>query len=120
MKIVTVEEFEKNPRTFDAILSVSSIEHDGLGRYGDPINPKGDLMFMEKAKTMIPQDGLFFLQVPIGKDRLFFNAYRIYGKLRLPKLLNGWRVLDTFGFSEEMLEIEASVIVQPLFVLTPE
>jgi len=42
LSLLTVEEFEKNPQQFDAVLSISSIEHDGLGRYGDPINPEGD------------------------------------------------------------------------------
>ena len=29
--------------SFDAVVSYSSIEHDGLGRYCDPVNPNGDL-----------------------------------------------------------------------------
>ena len=118
LKVYTVKEFEQNPRTFDALLSVSSLEHDGLGRYGDPIDPNADLKFMEKAKKLIPKDGLFFLQVPVAKDRLNFNGNRIYGKLRLPMLLKGWKILETYGFSEEMLETEGGT--QPLFVLTPE
>ena len=33
----------KMQRSFDFAFSYSSYEHDGLGRYGDPINPVGDL-----------------------------------------------------------------------------
>ena len=29
---LTPDEFERSPRTFDVVLSISSIEHDGLGR----------------------------------------------------------------------------------------
>lgn len=117
MNIFTVEELEKSPRMFDALLSVSSIEHDGLGRYGDPLDPNGDLVFMQKAKKLIPKNGLFFLQVPVAKDLLVFNEMRFYGKIRLPKLLKGWRVLDTFGFSKDLFNWECNI--QPLFVLTP-
>ena len=120
IKTLTAKEFEMNPRTFDAFLSVSSIEHDGLGRYGDPINPRGDLLFMERAKTLIKKDGLFFLHVPIGKDYLVFNLHRVYGKLRLPLLLKGWRLIDTFGYTDEMLEREPTDYRQPCLVLTPE
>lgn len=54
-----MDEFEVNPRLFDAVVSISSYEHDGLGRYGDPINPDGDLIAMEKTKKMLKEDGLF-------------------------------------------------------------
>ena len=61
---LTVDEFKKNPRKFDVILSISSIEHDGLGRYGDPINPNGDLEFMTKAKSLLKEGGHMILAVP--------------------------------------------------------
>ncbi len=118
LQILTVDEFKKNPRTFDAILSVSSIEHDGLGRYGDPIDPYADLKFLETAKQLIPKNGLFFLQVPLGRDRVCFNEHRIYGPIRLPMLLKGWKVLDVYGFSPEVFNTDGGI--QPLFVLTPQ
>ncbi len=31
---------------FDMALSISSFDHDGLGRYGDPLDPVGDLKAM--------------------------------------------------------------------------
>ena len=52
---------------FDIALSLSSFDHDGLGRYGDPINPNGDLVAMETVKHMLKEGGLFFLTVPIGE-----------------------------------------------------
>ena len=39
--------FEKNTDTFDSVVSFSSIEHSGLGRYGDPLDPDGDLKTMQ-------------------------------------------------------------------------
>ena len=34
---------------FDAVVSFSSLEHSGLGRYGDGLNPYGDLITMARA-----------------------------------------------------------------------
>ena len=34
---------------FDAVVSFSSIEHSGLGRYGDALNPWGDLIASAQA-----------------------------------------------------------------------
>ncbi len=53
---------------YDRALSLSSFDHDGLGRYGDPINPVGDLVAMETVRRQLHCDGLLFLTVPIGKS----------------------------------------------------
>ena len=83
--------------SFDAALSISSFEHDGLGRYGDPIDPDGDLKAMRKMKDIIKPGGLLYLTVPLGMDKVIFNDHRCYGRKRLPYLLNGWTILETSG-----------------------
>jgi hypothetical protein len=49
---ITVAEYDslENPVKCEAAFSISSFEHDGLGRYGDPIDPDGDLKAMKKMK----------------------------------------------------------------------
>lgn len=95
--ILTNEEFDRNPRQFDAALSISSFEHDGLGRYGDPLDPNGDSKTMAKMKSVVKPGGLLFLALPVGHDTVVWNAHRIYGHIRLTKLLKGWKVIDFFG-----------------------
>lgn len=90
----------------DAAISISSFEHDGLGRYGDPLDPDGDLKAMKKLLTQIDSGGLVFVSVPIGRDSLVWNAHRIYGHDRLPKLLSGWRVLACYGDPDRLIQIE--------------
>jgi len=117
--VMTPEEYDKNPVKFDAAFSISSFEHDGLGRYGDPLNPNGDLQAMRKMKSMVNPGGLLFLAVPVGRDTLVWNAHRIYGRLRLPMLLEGWRILDVFGWQELLLNVNRGTGHgdQPVFVL---
>ena len=115
LKTITVSDFKKSPAQFDAAFSISSFEHDGLGRYGDPLDPQGDLIAMRNVKGMLKPDGLLFLAVPIGKDRLVWNAHRIYGDIRLPLLLKEWTLLDSFGFSDDLKKQEG--YQQPVFVL---
>jgi hypothetical protein len=70
---------------YDFVFSFSSLEHDGLGRYGDILNPKGDLHMMARTMTVLKPGGLFFLSLPVGaKDELAWNAHRIYGPNRYP------------------------------------
>mmetsp|Transcript_45480 Transcript_45480/g.91770 ORF Transcript_45480/g.91770 Transcript_45480/m.91770 type:complete len:482 (-) Transcript_45480:172-1617(-) len=83
---------------FDSVWSISSFEHDGLGRYGDPINPNADLSAMENLLDNVdPQSGLVFLSVPVGSDTVQWNEGRIYGAERLRLLLARYVVLSTFG-----------------------
>ena len=99
VKYMTVEEYDSNPRLFDVIFSISSYEHDGLGRFGDPINPDGDLEAMKRTKQMLAPGGLLYLAVPYnptGDDLLEFNAARVYGNIRFPKLIEGWEELARF------------------------
>jgi SAM-dependent methyltransferase len=89
---------------FDAAFSISSFEHDGLGRYGDPLDPDGDLKAMQQMKELVKPGGLLYLAVPVGRDKVAFNAHRIYGRMRLPLLLFGWQPLASIGFEDEWMD----------------
>ncbi|CAI7880026.1 unnamed protein product [Closterium sp. NIES-53] len=121
LRQLVVGELEGSSETWDAAVSFSSLEHDGLGRYGDPINPNGDLERMKKIKGLLKPGGLLFLGVPTGNDTLVFNAHRIYGPIRMPLLIAGWRLLDVFGVDslKKLYQIDfvGVDVVQPLLVL---
>jgi len=65
----------------DSLPSVSclhTIEHIGLGRYGDPLDPQGDLKALLELQRVTAPGGDLLIAVPIGHPRLRFNAHRIY------------------------------------------
>jgi hypothetical protein len=83
---------------FANAASYSSIEHTGLGRYGEPLSPSGDLHAIQMINCLLKPRGLFFLSLPTSKDNssyLEFNARRIYGHDRLEIILKDWTVLKT-------------------------
>ncbi len=95
--VMSYTDFEKVENRFDTIVSYSSIEHSGLGRYGDPLCPEGDLITMKHCHKALKQSGHLFLGLPIGKDTLVWNAHRVYGPMRLPLLLEGFEELFWIG-----------------------
>ena len=115
MGVMTIDEWERERPIFDVGFSISSFEHDGLGMYGDPLDPEGDLKAMRKMSERIKPGGLLFLAVPTGRDKVLFNNARIYGRHRLPLLMKGWEWIDSFGFNESDLGGNGSA--QPLYVL---
>jgi hypothetical protein len=113
---LTVRDVEhREDMRFDAALSLSSFEHDGLGAYGDPLDPDGDLKAMRQLTRVVRPGGLLYLNVPVGPDALVFNRARIYGVTRLPPLFEGWTWIDSFGLRGEFLN--AASDGSPLFVL---
>ena len=96
IEVMNHDEITRKEIKADFAISYSSFEHDGLGRYGDPISPNGDLHAMQDAHKFLKNDGMLFLGVPLGKDCIVWNAHRIYGKNRLPLLLKGWQLIDVF------------------------
>jgi len=104
---------------YDLAVSISSFEHDGLGRYGDPLNPDGDFQAMKDVAKVLKPSGCLILSIPVGKDKLVWNAHRIYGEKRLPKLLEGWTVIASVGFNTDMLKVDTGIDAtnQPIFIL---
>jgi hypothetical protein len=79
---------------FDSAVSFSGIEHDGNGRYGDPMNPEGDLSALRELWCLLRPHGILFLGVPIdSSDRNTFPYHRIYGPIRLPQLFEPFTLL---------------------------
>ena len=58
----------KKEPLFDAVISYSSVEHSGLGRYGEALNPWGDLITMAKVPIIYFFDGRY---PPRHKQRFF-------------------------------------------------
>jgi hypothetical protein len=78
----------------DFIFTYSSLEHDGLGRYGDPLNPYADLESIARAHCMLKPNGILFLGFPVGPDHLAGSYHRIYGKYRMSLILPMWEPID--------------------------
>jgi glycosyltransferase involved in cell wall biosynthesis/2-polyprenyl-3-methyl-5-hydroxy-6-metoxy-1,4-benzoquinol methylase len=82
------------PEEFDLILNCSTIEHVGLvGRY-DVTESRldGDFEAMARLRALMKPDGIMLLTIPIGCDAVFAPLCRVYGRERLPRLLEGYVV----------------------------
>lgn len=63
----------------DSLSCLHAIEHFGLGRYGDPINPRGHLDGFRNLLKMLAADGTLYISFPIGNvDKVVFNAHRVF------------------------------------------
>lgn len=61
-----------------SLSCMHTIEHIGLGRYGDPIDPQGDKKAAKELSRVLAVGGDFLFVAPMGKTHLAFNAHRRY------------------------------------------
>lgn len=83
----------------DSIESLScmhTIEHIGLGRYGDPLDPEGDVKAIDELKRVVKPGGSLLFVVPVGKPKIMFNAHRIYNPELITELFKGF-ILKKFS-----------------------
>lgn len=70
----------------DSLSCLHALEHFGLGRYGDPISPDGYKIGFSNMASMLKSGGSLYLSVPIGTERVEFNAHRIFDLSGIVKL----------------------------------
>jgi len=89
-KTILWQDFEQNladyEGQYDLVLTYSSIEHSGLGRYGDPLTPAGDLYTFMIISKCLAEHGMAGVAFPVGQDLTHFNVHRIYGPIRIRAL----------------------------------
>lgn len=69
-------EFADN--SIESLSALCSLEHFGLGRYGDPINPEACFICFENIQHKMKQGGDLYIAVLVGRERVEFNAHRVF------------------------------------------
>ena len=80
--------------SISSISSLHAIEHFGLGRYGDPIDSLGYKKAINEMKRVVKKGGNIYFSVPIGKQRLEFNAHRVFSPLYVLELFRGFKLVE--------------------------
>lgn len=94
----------------DSLSCLHTIEHFGLGRYGDAVDPCGHLKGLDQLKQMVEPGGRLYLSTPIGPQRVEFNAHRVFAARTLINwFTDGWTieklaVIDDLGRPREVLD----------------
>ena len=83
-------------KSVDSVSSLHALEHFGLGRYGDPIDPDGWRKAMLSLCRVLRPGGRLYLSVPVGRERLCFNAHRVFSPQRILDILDA---LELVSFS---------------------
>lgn len=92
-------DLQQLPFDNDSIPSLScmhTVEHIGLGRYGDKLDANGDITAINELKRVLAKGGDLLFVTPVGQPRIEFNAHRIYG---FEEIINYFAPLQLLEFS---------------------
>ena len=87
----------------DSLSCLHAIEHFGLGRYGDTVNPNGYHLGIANMVKLLATGGSLYLSTPIGKERVEFNANWVFDPRTIIRCVEA-----------------AGMTLQKLTVITPE
>lgn len=104
---MTLHQFEDN--SIESLSALCSLEHFGLGRYGDPINPEACFICFEAIKKKLKVGGHLYLSVPVGKERVEFNAHRVFYVQTIIDSFCELKLLEFAYTAEGKLEVEKNV-----------
>ncbi len=76
------------------------IEHIGLGRYGDPLDPDGSRKAASELSRVLAPGGTLLLSAPVGRPRTMFNAHRIHSPSALQALFPELRLEEFSGVDD--------------------
>lgn len=70
------------------------IEHIGLGRYGDSLDPKGSEKAVRELTRILAPGGRLLLSMPVGRERVQFNAHRIFCIETVLEMIGELKLID--------------------------
>jgi len=76
------------------LTTMCVLEHIGLGRYGDPLDPYGTYKAVKEIQRVIRPGGIVVFSLPVGESLLEFNAHRRFTIQESLQFFAGWQLID--------------------------
>lgn len=77
-----------------SLSSLHAVEHIGLGRYGDNVDPLGHIQAIKELKRILSPMGNLYFSVPVGIERLEFDSHRIFNPLTIREYFNDFELVE--------------------------
>lgn len=77
-----------------SLSCLHTAEHVGLGRYGDPLDPKGTIKAAAELTRVLSPGGNLFFALPVGRPRVCFNAHRVIDPREVVKMFSSLDLVD--------------------------
>lgn len=93
----------------DSLSCLHALEHFGLGRYGDPVDPNGHLKGFGNFHKMLQPSGTLYVSFPIGRNEVHFNAHRVFEPTEILKWCESRFELLRFDYVDDKGDLHCNV-----------
>ncbi len=93
----------------ESVSSLHAIEHVGLGRYGDTVDAVGHSRAFDALVSMLAEEGILYVSVPIGRERVEFNSHRVISVGTVLGWAKGRLHLEAFSYVDDAGDLHADV-----------
>ncbi|MBC7947014.1 MAG: DUF268 domain-containing protein [Chitinophagaceae bacterium] len=80
--------------SIESVSCMHTIEHIGLGRYGDELDVTGDLKAISELKRVVRPGGSILFVTPVGRPKIEFNAHRVYSFDQIIDYFQGCELME--------------------------
>jgi SAM-dependent methyltransferase len=77
-----------------SLSSLHAVEHFGLGRYADPVDPDAPFSAMRAMARVLAPGGRLYFSVPVGRERVEFNAQRVFSPATVIEAFSGLELVS--------------------------
>lgn len=95
--------------SIESMSALCSLEHFGLGRYGDSIDPEACFKCFREIQKKIKTNGNLYISVPVGKERLEFNAHRVFYSQTIIESFSSMKLKEFSCVSEGKIERNVAI-----------
>lgn len=107
----SIEELPFEDNSINSLSCLHVIEHIGLGRYGDLLNPNGSQNAAKELSRVLAKGGFLYLSVPIGRERICFNAHRIFNPKTILKYFKDLELI-AFDYVDDVGQLHRNAKVE--------
>ena len=98
----------------DSLSCLHALEHFGLGRYGDPIDPVGHIKGFNNLHKMLKPGGTLYISFPIGDKGVHFNAHRVFDPKEILEWSTNKFTLARFDFVNDAGDLHTNISIDQI------
>jgi len=99
----------------DSVSCLHAIEHFGLGRYGDPVDPFGYVEGFKNIVNLLSKNGALYISFPISNSNMvYFNAHRVFEPLDIFKWIEPEMslLLERFDYVDDNGDLHLNIDIE--------
>lgn len=91
----------------ESLSCLHVIEHVGLGRYGDPLDPLGTIKATKELSRVLKKGGHLYVSLPVGEEITYFNAHRVTDPQKVESMFGSLKLVSLSAVKDDRTYLDS-------------